>query len=55
MSLGMRLAGVCRARDREILWAWAGRAPGPAGARRGALASAACTVFCNNQVTSVLS
>ena len=41
MSLGMRLAGACRARDCEILltWAWAG--PQPAGARRGVLASAA--------------
>ena len=37
MSLGTRLAGACRARDREILWA--GPAARPAGARRGALAS----------------
>ena len=57
MSLGTRLAGACRARDREILraiyigarymslalgHAWAGPAR-PAGVQRGALASAART------------
>ena len=31
MSLGTRLAGACRVRDSEILWAWAGLGPGPTG------------------------